>query len=98
MSQIPIYAGAECVFVKTGRGFETNDPWAHYWRHPNGAEGGELWLGNGGRIVDYDGAFDLPEPVYRELAECGYYPDYPSPNARFSRHPQGGLIARGAAA
>lgn len=50
-------------------------PWGHYWQRQDGTEGGELWI-EGGKVIDFDGAFDLPSYVKEELARIGLEVDW----------------------
>lgn len=50
---------------------------AGYWEHRDGSEGGGLWFAPvPGRdyleLLDYDGAFDLPEAVIQSLVDSGF--------------------------
>lgn len=62
------------VKTKAHANHET-DMWAHYWEHADGSEGGEMWINprgeHGPELVDFDGAVDLPDYVYRELWKNG---------------------------
>ena len=42
-----------------------------YWEHKDGSEGGGLWF-DGKELIDFDGAYALPNAIVKALREHGF--------------------------
>jgi hypothetical protein len=58
---------------KQGEGYVDHlSAWQYWWEYRDGTEGGMLWIDwHTGQVIDYDGAFDLPDYVKEELKVMG---------------------------